>query len=149
MASYTRDDLLALTPERYLAEGYVDPAGSARRELATVFATAASTQFLAGEVAPQELSLTAEAVRQILPLHDGAPSARAQAAAQEALALVANAIQQRNNEVLARWLQQCARAVRTEADLMAFLSHLLATERQYGPIAELSALPALPPPLPS
>jgi hypothetical protein len=149
MASYTRDDLLALTPERYLADGYFDAAGALRREFATTFATAACTQFLAADLSPQELSLSAEAVRQILPLHVGTPSARATATTQEALALVANAIQQRNNEVLARWLQQCAGVVRTQTDLQAFLAHLLAAERQYGLIAELSAPPSSPPPSPS
>ena len=88
-------------------------------------------------------------MRQILPLHDGEPKVRAHDAAMEALGLVAGAIRQPNNQVLARWLIDCADAVRTEADLAAFLAHLLATERQYGLIAGMSAPPSPSPSSPS
>lgn len=145
MQSYTREDLLALTPERYLADGYIGADGAMRREFNSDYATAASTQFLAAELSPQELSLTCEAVRQILPLQAGTPGARAQATADEALGLVANAIKQPNNEAVARWLHACAAAVRTETDLQAFLQHLLATERQYGLVASFSQQASSPP----
>ena len=146
MPSYTREDLLALTPDRFLAAGYTNPDGTMRREFAADYATAASTQFLAAELSPQELALTAEAVRQILPQYErGTPGERARATADEALAVVANAIRQPNNEVLARWLRDCAAAVRTETDLQAFLAYLLATERQYGLVAAFSRQPSLSP----
>lgn len=138
MPSLTRDDLLALTADRYCAGGYTGADGALRREFRAEYATAACTQFLAAELSPQELALTAEAVRQVLPLHDGPPGERANGAADEALSVVAHAIRQSNNEVLARWLKQCAVAVRTEADLQGFLAHLLATERQYALVAPLS-----------
>lgn len=85
-------------------------------------------------------------MRQVLPQYErGTPHERAVATAEEALAVVANAIRQPNNEVLARWLRDCAAAVRTAADLQAFLAYLLATERQYGLIAALSRQPSLSP----
>lgn len=145
MQSYTRNDLLALTSEQYLANGYTGPDGAMRPEFNSDYATAASTQFLESGLSPQELSLTAEAVRQILPLHEGSPGERARATADEALGLVANAIKQPNNEVLARWLNACAAAVHSEADLQAFLAHLLATERLYGLVADLSQQDSSPP----
>ena len=146
MASYTREDLLALTPDHYLAAGWTTADGAPRPELTGIDATAASTQFLAAALSPQELSLTAEAVRQIIPLHSGDPGRRARDTAMEALGLVTNAIRQPNNEVLAQWLVDCAASVHTGADLEAFLDHLLATERQYGLIAGMSREDASPPP---
>src|SRR5580765_1873477 len=138
MQSLTREDLLALTAARYLADGYTGPDGAMRRELTGTYATAASTQFLAAELSPQELELTAEAVRQILPMQSGAPGERARATVDEALHLVANSIRQPSNEVMATWFHDCADAVRTRADLTAFLAHALAVERQYGLVANLS-----------
>ena len=152
MVSYTRDDLLALTPARYLAHGWTTQDGKPRRELTGIDATAASTQFAAAELSPQELALTAEAVRQILPLQSGGPGHRAHEAAMEALGLVTTAIRQINNQVLAQWLVECADSVRTEADLNAFLAHLQATERQYGLIAGMlppSSEPSPQPPSPA
>lgn len=146
MQSYSRDDLLALTAERYLADGYLAPDGTMRRELTGTFATAVCTQFLAAELSPQELALTAEAVRQIMALQTGTPAENARAATAEALVLVANSIRQRNNEVLAKWFLECAGAVRTAADLQAYLAHVLAVERQYGLVASLSLQHSSPPP---
>lgn len=145
MQSYTREDMLALTAPRYLAEGYLGPDGTMRRELTGTFATAASTQFLAAELSPQEMALTAEAVRQILPQQPGAPGERAQATVDEALHVVANAIRQPSNEVMATWFRDCAAAVRARADLEAFLAHVQAVERQYGLVASLSRQHASPP----
>ena len=143
MPSMTREELLALTPDRYLAAGWTAPDGTPRRELVGIDATATSTRFLDAQLSPQELALPGEAVRQILP------KVRAHDAAMEALGLVAGAIRQPNNQVLARWLIDCADAVRTEADLAAFLAHLQATERQYGLIAGMSSPPSPSPSTPS
>jgi hypothetical protein len=145
MQSWTREDMLALTAPRYLAEGYVGADGVARPELTGMFATAASTQFLAAELSPQELALTAEAVRQVLPLHAGDPATRAVETVEEALHVVANAIRQPSNEVMATWFRDCAQKVRTRADLAAFLAHVQAVEVQYGLVAGLSRQHASPP----
>ena len=145
MASFTRAELLALTPARYLADGYTTAEGAPRPGLKSEYATAASTRFLAAQLSPQELSLTAEAIRQVLPLHTGTTATRMHETLAEALAVIANAIRQPNNPALADWLGQCTGAIRTPADLDAFLQHLLATERQYAMIAALTPDPAATP----
>jgi hypothetical protein len=138
--------MLALTPAIYLAEGFTTGDGEIRPELTTLYPTAACTQFVAGLLAPMELSLTFEAIRQILPQETGTAAERIAAAEGEALAVVARAIRQPNNEVLATWLHACTQAVRSEADLVAFLRHALVTERQYGVIAGMSQQGSEPPP---
>ncbi len=145
MASFTRAELLALTPARYLADGYTTAEGAPRPQLMSEYATAASTRFLAAQLSPQELSLTAEAIRQVLPLHTGTTAARMHETLAEALAVVANAIRQPSNPALVDWLGQCTGVIRTPADLDAFLQHLLATERQYAMIAALTPDPAATP----
>ncbi len=137
---YSRSDLLALTPEHYLADGYRNAAGTIRPELTGEYATAAATQLLDAEASPQEVSLTAEAIRQILPLHMASSRDRLVASLEEALALVARTLQKGNNEGLVNWLIGCAAAVGRQADLDAFLVHLQAVERQYAIVAALQPL---------
>jgi hypothetical protein len=139
MRDYTREELLALTPELYLADGYIGSDGTPRPELREVFATAASIQFLAAELSPQELSFTYEAIRQLLPMREGQVAERAWNALGDALALVARIMQQPNNGGLVNWLYPCAEAVKTEADLDAFLDHLQAASTQYA--LAVSSLP--------
>jgi hypothetical protein len=135
MRDYTREELLQLTPEIYLAAGYVDAAGALRPEFLTDFATAAANQLVLAELSPQELALTYEGIRQILPQHDGDPAARLHAATEEALAVVARAIQQPNNEGMVDWLSKCASIVETAAELDGFMAHLQAVMRLYGLLA--------------
>ncbi len=138
MQARTRDELLALTPDRYLREGYLDREGTLRPALLADYATAAATQLMAAEASPQELSLTLEGVRQLLPLQDGdAAAARLDAALDEALEVTSSAIQQPNNEGLAEWISACADGVRTEADLEAFLEHVEAVLRQHALLAAM------------
>lgn len=142
MHARTRDELLALTPDRYLREGYLDREGTLRPALLADYATAAATQLMAAEASPQELSLTLEGVRQLLPLQDGdadgnAAAARLDAALDEALEVTSSAIQQPNNEGLAEWISACADGVRTEADLEAFLEHVEAVLRQHALLAAM------------
>ena len=138
MQPRTRADLLARTPDRYLRGGYLDAAGAVRPGLLADDATAAATQLLAADASPQELAYTLEAVRQSLPLHGAAgPEARLRAALDEALAVVAGAIRQPNNPGLARWIGACAAAVRTGADLDAFLAHVEAALRQHALLAAM------------
>ena len=138
MADYTAAELLALTPKRYLADGFCDAAGKPRRELTGEYATAACQQLLSAEAAAQEISLTVEAVAQVLPLQDDAtPGFRVAHAVQEALGVIEQALQQTNNEGIVEWLIGCGSAVRTDADVQAFLAHLRAVDRQYALIAAL------------
>ncbi len=133
--SYTKAELLALTPDRYLAEGFCDAAGDARPELLTEYATAAANQLMQAELSPDELTFTIEAFRLALPLHEGAPAAQARGAVDEALATVTRMIRQPNNEGLIRWLEQCADHVGSADDLEAMEDHLDAVLRLYAVVA--------------
>src|SRR6185369_11807580 len=103
---YTRAELLALTPGKYLANGFVDKKGKPVPELQNTYATAASTQLLAGDLSPQELAFTYEALKQTLSLHEGAPDKKAKAALDEALETVRGMIKQPNNPGLTKWINQ-------------------------------------------
>lgn len=133
-----RSDLLARTPEIYLADGWLDAAGHLRPDLRGIDATAAVTQLTAAELSPQELGLTVAAVEQLLPEYgDGSPEERLHATLDEALETVARAIQQPNNEGLVQWLNACAAPVGTEPEIAAFVDHLQAVNRQYGVLVSM------------
>lgn len=143
MQEYTRADLLALTPERYLADGFLDGAGRPRPELRSDWATAASTQLLVGaELSPQEFAFTYEALNLALArqTEDGPPLERAVAALDEALEVVGRMIRQPTNEGLEEWLEACVAHVSRAGDLDALLEHVQATMRQYAMFAALPAL---------
>jgi hypothetical protein len=135
MKEYSRAELLALTPARYLADGFFDGEGKPRRELRAEYATAAATQFKAAELAPQELAFTNEALKQTLEMQDDRSANGFKDSLTEALATVEHMIQQPNNRGLVTWLQECAAAVKRPADIDALLAHLLAVLRQYTVIA--------------
>ncbi len=139
----TDADLLALTPEHYLARGYQargyqDPSGAPWPELRGAYVTAATIQLRQGELSPQELGLTTDAIVQIGQL---APDATLNATITEALALVARAIRQANNAALVHWLHTCADKVRTAQDRRAFLAHLQAVNRRYALVVSLRPAP--------
>ena len=144
MRTYTRDELLALTPDRYLAAGYRDAAGLTLGELSGDFAMAAATQLKAAEASAQELAFTHEALKQVLALHDGRTPGRVREALDEALGVVAAMIRQPNNPGLVRWLRGLADFVRRAEDIDDMMAHILAVVRLYGVIA---ALPDRPEPL--
>ncbi len=131
MRAYSREELLALTPARYLADGFVEASGKPRPELQSGYATAAATQLRAADLAPQELQFTYEALRQSLALQEGSPQERIQAAVEEALETVRGMIQQPNNPGLVKWIKECAAMVKTQPDLDAFLAHILAVLKLY------------------
>ena len=128
----SREALLALTPDIYLADGYLDATGAPRLELRTDWANAAATQMADDQVAVQELAFTYEALRTILPQTRGTAAERAQAAMDDACAVVARLIGQDNNEGLVVWLEDCVAAVRQDGDLDAMLQHMLAVLRLYS-----------------
>ena len=147
MREMTREALLALTPERYLANGYVGLSGQPRPELLTDDAMAAATQLGEAEVAPQELAYLAEALRQVLPLHEGSPHELIDEALEEALEAVGRMIRQDNNEGLVTWAKACAACVWRAADIEALLLHIDAVLRVYAVIVTLPpAGPPEPPP---
>ena len=144
LRAYTRNELLALTPDRYLADGFGDLAA-----LQGEFATAAANQLLEGGAPPQEVAFTASALEETMDLHDGAPQDRAESAVQEALGVVARLIRQPNNERLAEWLEECAARVTQPGDVAAFLAHVDAVMKQYAVMSsfyspEDSSSPASP-----
>jgi len=138
MKEYTRAELLALTPAKYLANGLLGPDGKPRRELRGEYATAASTQFKEAELAPQELAFTYEALRQLVQMQGVATGDAFRDAVEDALGAVQGMIKQANNEGLANWLQESAAAIGGPADIDAFLAHMLAVLKQYAVIASFS-----------
>ena len=137
MANRTREDLLALTPGRYLADGYLTPTGQPRGDLSGDFAVAAATQLRAADLPAQELAFTVEALRALLAGQDGPAPEVAREAAAEALATVARMIRQPNNKGLVTWLSDCVGAIRAPADIAALMTHLQAVARLYIVIASL------------
>lgn len=134
LRALSRAELLALTPERYLADGFGDADA-----LAGEYATAAATQLLDGDVAPQELAFTAAALDETMDLHDGDAPDQAEAAVDEALEVVRRLIRQPNNERLAQWLEDCAEHVTGHDDLAALLAHVDAVLKQYFVVAAFSS----------
>jgi len=138
--SWDRSELVALTPSRYLGDGFRDQAGELRPELQGLYATAAATQLEEAQAAPEEVAVTLEALRQALPLHRGKPRKRFAAACGEALETVSMMYARANNRGIVTWLDQCRAAVKTEADIAAFVEHFTAVARQYGVISALKNL---------
>ena len=128
----SREALLALTPDVYLADGYLDGVGAPRMALRTEWANAAATQMAENAVAVQELAFTYEAFRTILPQTLGTAPERARMAMDDACAVVARFIGQDNNEGLVVWLEDCVAAVQRDEDLDALLQHVLAVLRLYS-----------------
>lgn len=128
---YDRKTLLALTPEKYLSGGFRDEHGKPRAELRSLFATAASTQLERAEVSPDELGATFDALKMVLPLHEGPAPARAARACEEAILTVESLHDQDANPGLAAWLDACAAAVKSDDDIPALVDHVQAVVRQY------------------
>ncbi len=138
-AGPSREELLGLVPEVYLANGYLD-GGRLRPELRTLWASAAAAQLGYRNLAPQELAFTYEALRTLLSQTGGPAPERAETALDDALAATARLISQDNNEGLVVWLEDCVAAVRTDADVEALLLHVLAVLRLYSVSASFAAL---------
>jgi hypothetical protein len=149
MRTYTREELLALTPKVYLSDGYLGRTGRPHPELAADFATAAAAQLRLAKLSPQELAFTYEAVRLTLAQQEGSATERARAGVREALETVMRMIRQTNNEGLSKWLDACVAAVRRPEDIDALLQHMRAVLRLYTVMASLpdggdSSSPAQP-----
>jgi hypothetical protein len=135
---YDRKTLLALTPEKYLSGGYRDEHGKPRPELRALFATAASTQLEAAEASPQEVAATLDALKMVLPLHEGPAPARAANATEEALLTVASLHQQDANPGVEAFMNACAAAVQAEDDIPVMVDHVQAVVRQYALIVQMA-----------
>ena len=138
MRELGRAQLLALTPARYLAEGWLDGGRAPLPALTGDYATAAATQLLAGGLAPQELAATVTALEMVLPDNDTAsPGIRLAESLEEAIETAGRVIGQDNNEGLVEWLISCAVTVRTASDLDAFIAHLHAVLKLYAVLASV------------
>lgn len=139
MSETTREELLELTPEDYLAPGFLGPNGAIRPELLASAAVAAATQLAEAETSPQEMAFTYESLRALLAMQGGSV-ADLPALVGEAFAMVGRMIRQPNNEGLVSWCLACIEFVRDAADMTAFLEHMQAVLRL------LALLAAVPPP---
>jgi hypothetical protein len=149
MRTYTREELLALTPEVYLSDGYLGRTGRPHPELVADFATAATEQLRLADLPSQELAFTYEALRLVLAQQEGSATERARAAVREALETVMRMTRQTNNEGLSKRLDACVAAIRRPEDIDALLQHMRAVLRLYTIMASLpddgvSSLPARP-----
>jgi hypothetical protein len=131
----TREELLALTPAHYLADGYVDPEGAERPEFQGAYAHAACLQFFDAGLSPNDFTALAGALRAALPRFTGTPYERANQAAMAAQHATPHAEPKDAADALTRWLTDCAAAVHTETDLHVFLAHLQAIEAHYPTLA--------------
>jgi hypothetical protein len=130
--------MLALTPSRYLAEGFLDEAGQMRPGLLGNYAMAAAVQLLEAELSPQEFAFTLEAMKYTVPMTEGEPPpVQAMEALLEALRTVGRMIRQPNNEGLVRWSRDCAAQVRQAGDIPAWLAHMGAVLKRLGLLASL------------
>jgi len=131
-------DPASLTPDRYLANGFVDATGKIRPEHLGFHAFAAALQFQHANVPVQELAATYEALAQLMPLTEGSPTRRLREAVEEALDLVARMLNIANSEAIEDWIIACAEHIHTQADLDAFLAHFQAVMRHYGALAAVT-----------
>ncbi len=115
MSSLSKPELLALTPKRFLAEGYRDARGVVRGELATLWAAAAVEQLRAAGVKAAELG----------PLVDRLLAATRSAAATWAVSGRAelDAVAREAKGGPSEWLDACVARVRQAEDLPGLKLH--------------------------
>lgn len=140
----SRDELLAMTPQRYLAAGWRDGAGRVHAYLGGSCALAACAQLEEAQVSPQELGATLQAFEQVLPYYGADPAPRLSMATQEVLELVAATLGQTTHPGLLAWLQPCILSVRDADDLRAFLLHLRSVVRQYAALMAMRSSAGAP-----
>ncbi len=107
----SREQLLALTPARYLVQGYRDDEGHARAELSTLWPLAAAEQLKAKQVTAQALEQAIAKVAQAA--HRGATEAKP---LKDSVASVAGPA--------AEFVTSCVSAVRAAEDVPVMLQHL-------------------------
>lgn len=126
-----RDEMLAATPDRYLAEGWTDGAGRPWPEVRGAWASAAAQQWLAAKVAVQEVEITYEAFNQVLPYYPDA-AARVADLAAESLALARGVMDQPNHPSFVAWMEACLLNVHHPRDGEAFMAHFKSALLQYA-----------------
>jgi len=144
MEDINLEQLLSQTPSTYFQNGFLDEAGKPRPELTGMNAFAVATQLEYAQTSLDELGLTLESLKQILPMGTGDPSQRFAGAVNEALALVRQVAKIDNNIMLGGWLRSCASFVKADADIAAFLQHAKAVMLQYAALLAVKRPPAAP-----
>lgn len=128
----TREQLLALTPKRYLAKGWFDVNGQPWAQMNAGYALAASLQLERARASPQEVGAVYQAYQQLLPLYEVNTAERLTEISQDALDLVVSTLGQPNNPGLLAWLEPCVLAVHDMHDLQAFFGHFKVVLQQYA-----------------
>jgi hypothetical protein len=136
-STYTRDELLALRPSQYLAEGFRNAAGGPRPELNGICATASALRLHEQQVAPAELRITYEAWKQVPEGQGESIQQQARASLSEALEIARGVMNQPNHPGLVEWLLECIDQLRAAGDLPLLLDHLLAVTKQSGVLLAL------------
>ncbi len=126
----TREQYLSMIPATFLADGFRDAEGNLRPEVGSIWATAGAVQM--ETIAPRIVSTMVEALKQTLPLHEGAPAARYRTACEEAAEVAGGILGKPAPAELVAWLARYASSIHSEADLQDLLHHLTETARQHA-----------------
>jgi len=130
----TAHELMTIRPLTYLrGMGCLDENGEPREDLAGVLASAATRQFEAAEVSPQELSTLVEALKQCLPMQDeGSPVQRFHEGVDHAMNLTAELLNKEIHPTLYDWVMEWMPFMESPACLPAFSGHMQSILAVYG-----------------
>ena len=131
----SREDLLALTPQVYLRQGFRDHGGAPRKELLGLWALAAAEQLKDAGLVPGDLDPAVAAVAKVALEHARAPREKL-----DAEALLTALDTARPSAPVRSLLKGCVGALRDRQDLRPMVEHLGAALRT------LALLCAAPPP---
>lgn len=128
----TRKDYLAMTPDKYLKEGFFDIKGKLRPEMRGVYATAGAIQMEEFRVPPQELRVYWEALKESVGGQEGSPAEKFRVAYFDAFETTFAILKKKADAHFIGWMTTCVDFVKTENDIKAFLDHLLAVVKQHA-----------------
>lgn len=138
-AQLTRDRLADMRPLNFMrGQGPTTDEGKPRTDLGGAFASAACVTFEQGELAPQELGTTYEAIKQCLQISEVKdPGARFRAAVDHALDVIGELLQKEPNDELVDWIYDWFPLIDSDAAIEGFHQHMRAVVTQYTVIAGL------------
>jgi hypothetical protein len=130
----TANQLMSVRPLTYLrGMGCLDETGAPREDLAGVLASAASRQFEAAEVSPQELSTLVEAIKQCLPMQDeGSPVQCFHQGVDHAMNITAELLNKEIHPSLYDWVMEWMPFMESPACIPAFIGHMQSVLAVYG-----------------
>jgi hypothetical protein len=116
----SREDLLALTPDRYLAGGYREPNGVERPQLKSLWALAAAEQLRQAGIHPTDLDpIVARVTTAALDVRGDLPIGEQLVGLERALATGGRPL-----APIEKLMRGCLKAVRQHADWRPFAHHL-------------------------